>query len=173
MENERGDNAAKFMLYKIRPLNSADESFLWEMLYQALYVPPGAPPFPPEIVQQPEISRYVAGWGRADDAGFVALLEETLEPVGAVWIRLLQGAGRGYGYIDDATPELTIALQPAARGQGVGTQLLTNMIAAARSQYPALSLSVASENPARRLYQRLGFTVVEQNGASLTMKLEL
>lgn len=161
------------MLYQTRPLASADEPFLWEMLYQALYVPPGAPPFPPEVVRQPEISRYVAGWGRADDAGFVALLEETAEPIGAVWIRLLQGAKRGYGYVDDATPELTIAMRPTARGQGLGTQLLTKMIALARGQYPALSLSVASENPARRLYQQLGFAVVEQNGASLTMRLKL
>jgi ribosomal protein S18 acetylase RimI-like enzyme len=169
----KGDGAARFMLYRIHPLRSADESFLWEMLYQALYVPPGAPPFPPEIVRQPEISRYVAGWGQADDAGFVALLEETLELVGAVWIRRLQGAGRGYGYVDDVTPELTIALRPTARGQGVGTQLLAQMIAAARGQYPALSLSVSNENPARRLYQRFGFTVVEQHETSLTMKLEL
>jgi hypothetical protein len=91
------------MPFKIRPLNTVDEPFLWEMLYQALYAPPGAPPFPPEIVRQPEISRYVAGWGQVDDAGLVALFEETLEPVGAVWIRRLQGVGRGYGYIDDAT----------------------------------------------------------------------
>src|SRR4029434_962687 len=98
--------------------------------YQALYVPAGEPSFPPEIVQQPELSRYVAGWGRADDAGLGALLEESFEPIGAVWIRLLQGAGRGYGYVDNATPELTIALRPAARGKGVGTQLLLEMLAA-------------------------------------------
>jgi ribosomal protein S18 acetylase RimI-like enzyme len=47
------------------------------------------------------------------------------------------------------------------------------MITAARGQYPALSLSVSSENPARRLYQRFGFTVVEQSATSLTMRLEL
>jgi ribosomal protein S18 acetylase RimI-like enzyme len=161
------------MRYRIRPLTNEDEPFLWEMLYQALYVPAGEPPFPPEIVRQPEISRYVAGWGRADDAGFVALLEESFEPVGAVWIRLLKGADKGYGYVDDATPELTIALRPAARGQGVGTQLLLSMLAAARDKYSALSLSVSVENPARRLYQRLGFETVEQTGAALTMKLKL
>src|SRR5262245_12048406 len=131
------------MRYRIRPLTNEDEPFLWEMLYQALYVPAGKPPFPPEIVRQPEISPYVAGWGRADDAGFVALYEETSEPVGAVWIRLLKGADKGYGYVDDATPELTIALHPAARGQGVGTQLLLSMLASARNKYPALSLSVS------------------------------
>ena len=161
------------MRYSIRPLSNEDEPFLWEMLYQALYVPAGEPPFPPEIVRQPELSRYVADWGRPDDVGFLALLEETAEPVGAVWIRLLQGADKGYGYVDDTTPELTIALRPAARGQGVGTQLMLKMLAAAREKYPALSLSVSVENPARHLYQRLGFETVGQPGASLTMKLKL
>jgi ribosomal protein S18 acetylase RimI-like enzyme len=161
------------MRYRIRPLTNEDEPFLWEMLYQALYVPAGEPPFPPEIVRQPELSCYVAGWGRADDAGFVALLEETFEPVGAVWIRLLQGADKGYGYMDDATPELTVALRPAARGQGVGTQLMQEMLAAARGKYATLSLSVSVENPARRLYQRLGFETVGQTGTSLTMKFKL
>ena len=161
------------MRYSIRPLSNEDEPFLWEMLYQALYVPAGEPPFPPEIVRQPELSRYVADWGRPDDVGFLALLEETAEPVGAVWIRLLQGADKGYGYVDDTTPELTIALQPTARGQGVGTQLMLKMLAAAREKYPALSLSVSVENPARHLYQRLGFETVGQTGASLTMKLKL
>ena len=161
------------MRYRIRPLTNEDEPFLWEMLYQALYVPAGEPPFPPEIVMQPEISRYVADWGSADDAGFVALLEETSEPVGAVWIRLLKGADKGYGYVDDATPELTIALRPTARGQGVGTQLLLSMLAAARDKYAALSLSVSVENPARRLYERLGFEIVEQTASSITMRLKL
>ena len=161
------------MRYRIRSLTNEDEPFLWEMLYQALYVPAGEPPFSPKIVRRPELSRYVAGWGRTDDAGFVALLEESFEPIGAVWIRLLQGAGRGYGYVDDATPELTIALRPAARGKGVGTQLLRKMLAAARDKYPALSLSVSVENPARRLYQRLGFETVEHTASSITMKLKL
>jgi len=55
----------------IRALTPADEPFLWEMLYQALYVPEGADPFPRDIVRRPEISRYAQGWGQADDLGFV------------------------------------------------------------------------------------------------------
>jgi ribosomal protein S18 acetylase RimI-like enzyme len=151
----------------LRTLTPADQDFLWEMLYQALYVPPGAPAFPREIVQQPEISRYVEGWGRSGDTGFVAM--DGRQPLAAVWIRLLTGEERGYGYVDDATPELSIAVLPAYRGRGIGARLMERMLAAARSEYPALSLSVSADNPAARLYARLGFERVGESGGSLTM----
>jgi ribosomal protein S18 acetylase RimI-like enzyme len=154
---------------RLRPLSAADQAFLWEMLYQALYVPPGAPPFPREIVQQPEIRRYVADWGQPGDQGWVAMDETTGQPVAAVWIRLLTGTQRGYGYVDDQTPELSIAALPEYRGQGIGTALMNRMLDASQAQFPALALSVSRDNPAARLYRRLGFEVVHEDGSSLTM----
>lgn len=102
----------------IRELTSADEPFLWEMLYQALFVPPGSELFPPEIIRQPEISRYVDGWGQPGDSGFIAIDEDSQQPIGAAWVRLMTGDNKGYGYIDDETPELTIAVTSEFRGNG-------------------------------------------------------
>ncbi len=157
---------AKFFIQR---LTQADEPVLWEMLYHALYVPDGHEPFPKEIVSEPEISRYVLEWGKVNDDGFAAVDQATQHPLGAVWIRLFESENRGYGYIDDETPELSIAIRPGHRNQGLGTDLLNQMIAEAGKQYAGLSLSVSSGNPAKRLYERLGFEVVEQNGTSLTM----
>jgi GNAT superfamily N-acetyltransferase len=70
---------------------------------------------------------------------------------------------KGYGYVDDETPELTMAVLPFARGQGIGTELLTRLMELARSHYSGISLSVWPENSAYRLYQRLGFQVVKTN----------
>jgi GNAT superfamily N-acetyltransferase len=151
----------------IRPARAIDEPFLWEMLYQAVYVPPGGAPVPREIVGQPELNRYVAGWGQAGDVGFIA--EENGQPIGAAWLRLLPGEKRGYGYVDDHTPELTMAVAPNYRSRGIGTRLLTYLLAEAARQYPAVSLSVAAENPARRLYERHGFVTVGKYDGSLTM----
>lgn len=153
----------------IRPLSLADEAFLWEMLYLAIYVPEGVAPFPREIVRSPEISRYAQDWGRADDLGFVAVRQESGEPVGAAWIRLLKGENKGYGYADETTPELTIAVMPDYRGRGMGTKLLERLMAEAKNRYPAISLSVSVDNPALRLYERLGFEVLSADRNSLTM----
>jgi len=159
--------------YFIRPLTEEDEAFLWEMLYHALYVPAGQAPFPREMVNEPEISKYVLRWGKEGDQGFVAVDRSTSDPVGAAWFRVFTAENKGYGYVDDETPELSMAVLPGYRGQGIGSDLLRHLIAAAQRQYPALSLSVSSENPAVRLYQRLGFEIIGPGGSSSTMKKAL
>jgi GNAT superfamily N-acetyltransferase len=139
------------------------------LLYEAIYTPPDEDRPPLSIVDTPALRRYVVGWGRADDLGMIALSRVEPRPVGAAWLRRFTSDTPGYGYLDDATPELTIALLPAYRGQGLGTRLLTELLAAAQ-QYPAVSLSVDASNPAVKLYQRFGFEVVGRSGRSLTMR---
>ena len=155
------------MAITIRPLTLADEPFLWEMLYQALYVPAGQPPFPRSILDEPDISRYVQSWGRAGDAGYAA--QDGEQPIGAAWLRLLIGDNRGYGYIDDTTPELSIAVLPAYRDQGVGSTLLAHLLEYAGSLYRAVCLSVMAESRAVRLYRSFGFEVVSEGSTGLTM----
>lgn len=160
-------------VYHIRPATPEDEPFLWEMLYQSLYVEEGAAPFPPEVVRQPELARYVGGWGRAGDLGFVALEAGGNLPVGAVWSRLPNGADRGFAYLNDETPELAVAVSPGHRGRGVGTALMERLLTEASGLFPALTLSVSPRNPARRLYERLGFETVEVRGGHPLMLLKL
>jgi len=151
----------------IRPLTQADEPFLWDMLYHAIYIPDGQPALPREILQLPELRIYVENWGKPDDFGFLALVDE--KPVGAIWLRLLTGSPRGFGYVDDITPELTIALLPKYRGQGIGSQLMAHLFDNVKSRYAAICLSVTIGNPAERLYRRLGFEVVGETLDSYTM----
>ncbi|WP_322742402.1 GNAT family N-acetyltransferase [Gloeocapsopsis crepidinum] len=157
------------MNYSIRPLMSEDEPFLWEMLYQALYIPKGQSALPRDVVNLPELTCYVQGWGREGDCGFLASDKVTNQPIGAVWLRLLVGENKGYGYVDDGTPELSIAVYPEYRSQGIGTQLLTHLFASDCGQ-SSISLSVSVNNPALRLYERFGFEVVSQSAESLTMR---
>ncbi len=139
------------------------------MLYQALYVPEGQLALPHEAIHLPELARYVQGWGQPGDCGFLASDETTGQPVGAVWLRLLKNENKGYGYVDDDTPELSIAVLPEYRGQGIGTDLL-NCLVASGYKHSSISLSVSEGNPAFRLYERFGFEVVSKNAGSLTMK---
>lgn len=158
--------------YEIRPLVLSDQAFLWEMLYQSLYVAEGDAPFERSILDTPEIARYVRGWGRENDSGFVAV-DENDRPVGAVWLRLLKGEERGFVHVGDETPELGMAVSHGYRGRGIGTSLLSRLIASAAGIYESISLSVASGNPAMRLYRRAGFEVVGQDGDSVIMKRRL
>lgn len=165
--------------FTLRPLSAADEPFLWTMLYHAVHVPPGHAPPAPDIVQVPELARYVADWkSHPDDLGVAAEVDD--RPVGAAWLRRLgEGPVRGhgfvgYGFIDAATPELTIAVLPDHRGRGIGTALLTALLDMARTRFAALSLSVSLTNPAKRLYERLGFVeVAAPADGSVTMRRPL
>ncbi len=138
------------------------------MLYESIFVPPGSSPWPRKILDDPQIAHYLANWGRAGDYAVVATREGL--PVGATWYRLMSLDDPGFGFVAADVPELGIALRPMARDQGIGTALLLNVIGHARDAgYRALSLSVQPENPALRLYQRLGFVTVGSDGDALTM----
>lgn len=52
---------------------------------------------------------------------------------------------------------LDITLLPQARGQGLGTALLRELMTEAEQRGTPLTVSVELHNPARRLYERLGF----------------
>ncbi len=153
----------------LRPLQVSDEPFLWEMLYQALYVPEGQPPFSRDILAEPDIACYVRGWGRLGDWGLRACDGD--KPVGAIWLRLWAGTERGYGFVDETVPEMSIAVLKEYRGFGLGTRLIREVIRIARPQVPGISLSVVESSPARRLYERLGFRTIGRVGGSLIMLL--
>jgi GNAT superfamily N-acetyltransferase len=122
---------------------------------------------------EPRLGRYLAGWGRAGDAGVLAL-DERDQPIGAAWYRLFAHDQPGYGFLAESIPELSIAVRPSFRGRGVGTALLNALVRLARDEgHAALSLSVEPDNPARKLYERVGFRKVGSKGGSWTMRLDL
>jgi ribosomal protein S18 acetylase RimI-like enzyme len=151
----------------IRPVEPRDIRFLRDMLHHAFYrreVPAGQD-------EQP-VYRYVMAWGRRGDAGVLALDEGF--PVGAAWYRLFKESEPGYGFVDEETPELAIAIVPSRRGRGLGRELLDGLIATAkRDGFRRLSLSVDRDNPAIGLYERFGFRKLEEHGRSHTMLAEL
>jgi ribosomal protein S18 acetylase RimI-like enzyme len=157
------------MDYVIRPLTAADEPILWEMLYQALQTSEGAPPR--DIVRRPEFARYVEGWGRAGDTGFVACdAEKKDELLGAVWFR--SPTAERTGDETEATPELAFAVKPGHRRHGIGAALLTQLVKA-NPQHSAISIHAPANNPAVRLYERFGFKVVQQSEGSVTMRRDV
>jgi len=152
---------------QIRPLTHSDQAFLWECLYFAIHVPLGTPLPGLDILKSPDLSKYVADWGRDTDFGFLAFDSVASKNLGALWLRQFTTYNAGYGYVDDQIPELNMAVVPDSRGWGIGSRLLEHLFA--QGKYPAISLSVSPQNPAIKLYKRVGFKKVVEKGGSWTM----
>lgn len=160
----------------IRPATAGDGPFLERMLVLATdWRPDATPRSVDEMLAEPALAHYVEGWPRPDDTGVVAETDRSGSQ-GAAWWRYLPADDPGYGYVAADVPEVSIAVEPAARGAGVGTALLTALIDTARQRGLAqLSLSVELDNPARALYARLGFVDLSVNSAAgaATMVIDL
>ena len=115
------------------------------------------------------IGRYVDGWGRPGDTALLAI--EGGHRIGAGWFRLFRQAAPGYGFVDDATPELTIVVVPSRQGQGIGQLLLAGLIERAQADaYRGLSVSVEKSHPEIAAYEAAGFEEVAENGHAVTMR---
>jgi GNAT superfamily N-acetyltransferase len=147
----------------LRPVDVHDVRFLRDMLRHAYHWRLS------EDTERP-VYRYVANWGRHGDAGVLAL--DGPHAYGAAWYRLFTKDEPGFGFVDEATPELTIAVVPSRRGKGAGAELLNALLARAREDgYSAVSLSAASEQTA--FYEQFGFETIREGPHAVTMLARL
>lgn len=127
-----------------------------------------------ELIRDDLARRYWSAWGREHDTAVAARRNADPGPVGAAWYRLYTSDAPGYGYIDDATPEISIAVRDGYRGMRLGTALLDALIEnAQRARFAALTLSVERENPAVRLYEKAGFVVAFEAHDAFVMRIVL
>jgi len=153
---------------RCRPAGAEDLTFLAAMLGEAaVWRPDKETPTGDEVLADPRYAMYLAGWPRHGDHGLVA---EQGGPLGAAWYRMYTEASHGYGFIAEDVPELSIAVIASRRHEGIGRRLLVELINASVDQgHSALSLSVREQNPARGLYESVGFVTVAKDGSSWTM----
>jgi ribosomal protein S18 acetylase RimI-like enzyme len=152
----------------IRRAGPQDIPFLKDMLRHAYYWRASTVPESGE----PPVQRYVERWGRPGDTALIAI--QDFQPVGAAWYRLFKAENPGYGFIDEATPELSIAIVPSRRGSGLGSDLLDALMQRAREDgYESISLSVEKDSPAVALYERHGFRTVSEDDGAYTMRADL
>jgi ribosomal-protein-alanine N-acetyltransferase len=86
----------------------------------------------------------------AGEPGFILLSEHDKKPLGAL-VMLRTGMA---GYVPENLL-LWVAVDPAARGQGIGGKLINRSFELADGD---VKLHVEYDNPAKRLYERLGMT---------------
>jgi ribosomal protein S18 acetylase RimI-like enzyme len=150
----------------IRKGSAADVPFMRSMLAHAYAWRVNA--FEADI----PLTRYVDNWGRPGDVAIIA--HETGNRVGAAWMRLFSSSEPGYGFVDEQTPELSIAIVPSRRRHGLGQELMDTLLTAARaSGYSAVSLSVEADSPAVAFYARNGFEQVRESDGGVVMRKTL
>jgi GNAT superfamily N-acetyltransferase len=88
------------------------------------------------------------------------VVERDGEPIGCLCTSIQPGALKLH----------RVFLLPAAQGRGLGTALVREVMAAARARGLPLRLRVLRVNPARNLYERLGFRVTGETETHFEME---
>jgi len=101
-------------------------------------------------------SYYHAQW---PDASYDLIVGDD-EPLGRLYVE------RG----EDVWQVLDIALLPEHRGKGIGTRLLSDILSEADAAAKPVQIYVERFNPARHLYDRLGFEPVEEQEVYILME---
>lgn len=113
------------------------------------------------------------GWNEADQRTRFARFMREDGAEERMFLLLQDGQAVGmtnYEFSGADTLEIcNICLLPQCRGQGIGTALLGRYIA--QNTRPTLTLQVYKDNPARQLYERLGFCVYEETDTHYRMRL--
>lgn len=157
------------MAIQIKPLRAEYEAFMWELLYKAIFEARETDRPNRDIKDLPDLKHYIEHWGEKEgDYGLIAL-DEGNQPMGAIWVRRFSAFEPAWGFVDDKTPELNIALLPKCRNQGVGTQLMMQMLGYLKGRVDQVSLSVNPNNPSVRLYERFGFEKYADKPPGITM----
>ena len=154
---------------KIRPIVSSEYIFLDDFLYDAIFIPEGVTPPEKSIIQQPELQKYIADFGK-DKGDYCLVAEVDKALVGAVWVRIMDD----YGHVDDDTPSLSISVKSPYRQKGIGTALMKEMLPLLKSEgFQQVSLSVQKANYASKMYLKLGFEIIKTNEEDYIMICKL
>jgi ribosomal protein S18 acetylase RimI-like enzyme len=146
----------------LRPATPDDDAFL-RLVYAS--------------TRETELS--VLPWDEATKAAFLAMQYDAQDgawhrssPDAAYDVVLVSGERVGRFYVKRGPREISvidISLLAAHRGRGIGTALLAGLLSEADEADAAVGLHVERHNTARRLYERLGFEVVEDLGVHLRL----
>jgi ribosomal protein S18 acetylase RimI-like enzyme len=161
MQRQNGDEEA-FRALSLRPASAADEPFLLK-LFAATRSDELALTNWDENQKQAFIAMQFKAQSRHYDMNYPDAQNSIIlwndDPVG----RLLLDRGELQLTLVD------IALLPAHRNSGIGTGLIQDIVKEARAAAKPIRLHVFCSSAAKRLYERLGFSQIGEDGAYLEM----
>jgi ribosomal protein S18 acetylase RimI-like enzyme len=111
------------------------------------------------------------GW---DDAWQRRRFDENFDPLP---LQIIEKDGESIGYVSVRRPSdeiflAAIEIAPQHQKQGIGSQLVRELLDEADRSRLAVRLLVLKVNPVRRLYERLGFQCRDETPTHYVMKRE-
>jgi GNAT superfamily N-acetyltransferase len=147
----------------LRPVSDSDSAFIVSLFFSVRapeFAQLGWPePVLRQFVGQQEQLQHLHYRAAYPDAEWL-VVEQAGEPIGRIYVD--EG--------EDSILLVDISLIPERRQQGLGTALISDLIDRSERGGKATLLSVAWDNPARRLYERLGFRPTDEGGAYAGMR---
>jgi len=147
----------------LRPAVGEDEALL-----SRIFAANREAPFKATGLPEPEIARLLLMQREAQLSQYRSLF-----PDATVDVVLADGTPVGYLHVDRGEERYTlvdVAFLPATTGQGIGTHVVGAFLREARAAGKPVSAHVEKDNPAWRLWQRLGFRIVNDDGVYLEIE---
>jgi GNAT superfamily N-acetyltransferase len=142
-----------------------DQAFLAELYNDVRSVD-----FSPLGLPEPMLAQLLAMQFQAQQSGYAAQFPQAIDQI------LWHGATRiGRMLVNESENEIwlvDIAILSAYRGQGLGGHFLQELCVRATAAQLPLHLSVRFNNPAQRLYERLGFVRTGGDGMHISMEFQ-
>jgi GNAT superfamily N-acetyltransferase len=151
------------MSIRFRPIAPGDEPFLSQIYastrIEELAVTDWNDAQKAAFLQMQFVAQHKFYQENYTDTDFLVILQNNT-PIGRLYVARWK----------DEIRIVDIALLPAYRGTGIGTTILRDLLAEAGAVGKPIRIHVERENPALRLYQRLGFVMIEDKGVYLFME---
>lgn len=142
------------MPHSLRAVTDADRDWLWS-------------------VKRAGMKGYVEQtWGRWDDADQAERFRKNFQPL-HIHIIVVGGQDAGLLHVEREPMEIFLAniqIAPEFQNRGLGTEVMHALLAEARQKKLPLRLQVLKVNPARRLYERIGFALVGETPTHYQMR---
>ena len=138
---------------RLRPATAADYAFALDLYLRTMQ------PYTEELMvwdEQQQIASFAKHWDVED-------------------VRVISADGRDVGWLQATETPREIVLQqffvaPERQRAGIGAQVLRGLLAGWKLTGKPLALTVLKNNPARRFYERFGFSVVGETGVKFEMR---
>lgn len=147
----------------LRPVRESDDAFLLELYGSTRQQELAQVPWTAEQKQQ-----FVRMQWEAQKRHYAAE-----HPRASHAVICMDGRAVGRVYLDRTAEQfhiLDISILPEDRNQGAGSLLLSQIMAEAKQAGKPVTIFVETFNPSLRLFQRLGFTTLRQEGFHLLMQ---